>query len=412
MASCRLGLEISVRTMSGKTVSVKVESSDTTIGNFKAKIKDKEGVPQYKQMMLFFNGRQLDNNCTLADYKIEDGFTLLLMCRSNTRIPIYVRTHTGKTISLQVKSSDTIRDLKINIKEVDDILPFKQNLFFIGEQLLDNKCTLTDYNIYRESTLFLVPEFRGLMKIYVQTIRGNTITLDVISRYTIGDVKSLIQDKEGIWLHEQTLVYQGRKLDNSRTLFSYLIQDETTLRLVDDTLMMRTELMRIHIEIVATGKTIPLQVKTFDTINSVKSKIQSQEDIPFELQRLFLPQIQLKNDSTLADYYIQNESTLHLFVTLIKIAIKTPVGKSITLDVDSSDTIWNLKAKIQEVEEIPRDHQTLLLAEEQLEDSFTLAKYCIKNESTLHLLVTSDKLFADTISNVSQDSGHSTKQAP
>ncbi|GKG48035.1 ubiquitin, partial [Tanacetum coccineum] len=86
-------------------------------------------------------------------------------------------------------------------------------------------------------------------------------------------------------------------------------------------------------------------------------------------------------------------------VTLIKITIKTPVGKSIIIDVDSSDTIWNVKAKIQDVEEIPRDHQTLLFAAEQLKDSLTLAKYCIKNESTLHLLVTSDKTCDDTISN-------------
>ncbi|GKC15192.1 polyubiquitin-A isoform X3, partial [Tanacetum coccineum] len=407
---CQLGLKISVRTMSEKTVFVEVDSSSTTIGSLKAKIKDKEGIPRYKQM-LFFDGRQLENNCTLADYKIEGGSTLLLMCRSKRWIPIYVKTHTGKILSLQVKSSDTIGDLKIKIKEVDDILPYKQNLFFIGEQLLDNNCTLTDYNIHPESTLFLVPVCRGRMKIYVETIRGNTVPLDVISRYTIGEVKSLIQDKEGIPTHNQTLVYAGRKLGNSRTLVYYFIQNEATLRLVDNTLI-RLEPMQIHVDIVATGKTIPLQVETFDTINSVKSKIQSQEDIPYEQQRLFLPQIQLKDDCTLADYYIQNDSTLHLVVTLIKIFVKTAHRDIIALDVDSSDTILNVKAKIQDLEEIPRDHQTLLLAEEQLKDSLTLAKYCIKNESTLHLLVTSDKLFVDTISNVSQDSDRSTKQAP
>ncbi|GJX38574.1 polyubiquitin 10 [Tanacetum coccineum] len=371
---CHLGLKISVRTMSGKTVSVEVDSSNTTIGNLKAKIQDMEGIHQYKQK-LFFDGRQLENYCTLGDYKIEDGSTLLLVPRLKGWINIYVKTLTVKPISLEVKSSDTIGDVKVKITDMVGVPPFNQNFFFVGEELLDDDRTLYDYHIRSESTLFLVPVCRGRMKIYVETVGGNTIPLDVISRYTIGEVKSLIQDKEGIPTHNQTLVYAGRKLGNSRTLVYYLIQNEATLRLVDNT-SVRTVPMQIHVKIVATGKTILLQVETFDTINSVKSKIQSQEDIPYEQQRLFLPQIQLKDDCTLADYYIQNGSTLHLAVTLIKIANKTPVGKSVALHVDSSHTISNVKAKIQYKENIPRVGQKLI--HEERDATFYKNKFSVR----------------------------------
>ena len=114
-------MQIFVRTLNSKKTTLYVEPSDS-IEKIKAKIQDEEGIPPYQQIIKS-KFSELEGDKTIADYKIQESTTLDMNLNLIYYMQIFVKSTSGKTINLNVDSSDTIVNLKSKIQEKEGFSP-------------------------------------------------------------------------------------------------------------------------------------------------------------------------------------------------------------------------------------------------------------------------------------------------
>ena len=132
-----------------------------------------------------------------------------------------------------------------------------------------------------------------------------------------------------------------------------------------------------------------LEVDASDTVKLVKARIEDQEGIPERLQRLMFADDVMRNTKALSDCGVREGDTLRLLLDMqnIHIFVETLTGKTLTLKIERSSTVEQVKDAIFKMEGIPIDEQRLIFKQKQLKDHESLSDYDIMDGDTIQLIL-------------------------
>jgi len=253
---------IAIRTLTGKVIVVPAEYSDT-IDELKVRIQDEEGIPPDQQKLIYV-GQTLQEGWTLIDYNFRPGPDIIqLVLRLRGGWQIFVRTPDGKTITLDVESSDLLEAIKEKIQDKLGTPPEQQCLYLSNGELLENDRTLADYNLQNEAIFTLKLEIRVL----INPPNANPLFLTIKTCERIGDLKATIAVIVGIHPSQLMLIYNGELLEDSKTAAQCSLQQYSNL-----TLLTRNRGLLVSVKM-----QLFLYLETSDTVGALKAKVKSNQ---------------------------------------------------------------------------------------------------------------------------------------
>ena len=349
-----------VRNMMGKTVSIDIFPTDK-VKSLKERVFDKEGIP-VEQQRLVFQGKDLDDNQFIKHYNIEQESNLQLALAAPvrpSRISISLPTATPgewKKVAIDIPLTSKVQDLKRKVHKVTGIIPNELILFAGSQELCDNDATL---NFYKVAALdFLQVKIKRRERvIFVKNLK-HTITLNVSLDDRVIDVKTKVENKEGIHPSRQRLLFQGTELHDDAVLADCKIDQRSTL------ILSLKEVAGSHKVRVTmpSGTVLPVDVCPSDTMASVKRAVQRYMHIPFSRQNLVDG-----SGTVLPDESKATAAGEVMSMQLGPVAVSVVVtkydhrSKARVISVNSVATVDGLKQQVEAVLNVPRNRLKFFL---------------------------------------------------
>lgn len=327
---------------------------------------------------------------------------------------IYVKFSDGWILEVNVRSDDTIRDLKDKIDSKTNISVSNQHLWINGYEITNNDSKIEEYQIQQQTIIELivdkilnpiVPHAKThylIFAIYRDSHAStHLLTFDIPYKPEIDvqGLKTLIHHKINIPQHTIEIMFDGLKLESNNKLSMYQIQDQSTIYIAHKNLNKLSGNKSFEIIVkTSRGLPFPIFVKSSMTIRQICSNIQNKIEIPVEQQRVIYKGGDLVMDLSIGDYQITSESEIRIVRKRInhqndlhakefQIYVNTLTGKKIAFNVTSQNTIEELGLLIENREGIPIEQQRLIYKGNQLSIDDTLQICKIEPEDSILLVL-------------------------
>jgi hypothetical protein len=149
---------------------------------------------------------------------------------SEPTIQLLFKTLSGRSFSLECKSSDSIASIKNQIELSQSILSDRMCFIYKNNRLEDER-TILDYNISTKDTIYILPQQNSNFQIFIKSLSAYTFTIYVSPLDSIRRVKEYIEEQVQIPSDKYKLTFEGRELEDFKTVSECNIQRESILRL-------------------------------------------------------------------------------------------------------------------------------------------------------------------------------------
>ncbi|CAH9072417.1 unnamed protein product [Cuscuta europaea] len=210
-----------------------------------------------------------------------------------------------------------------------------------------------------------------------------TVSLKVSKCMTVGGVKALVYEKEGIPECMQEMFYNGNHLKNDSKMVDHGISTNSTLNAYVSNALP----MNLTISILRTNKTVLVQARSKDTVQNIEALIEARENIPSYSHTLVHAGKLLEEDKTLAFLEIRGGATLHVvFIPqgMFQISVKLLNGEVVKMQVNMSYTILDVKELLESIVGSPVG--VLTCDGNMLLDNATLSQHKISSDSMLEMV--------------------------
>ena len=210
-----------------------------TIKEIKNKIYEKYIIPS-NQQVFFFNNNKFDNDqLSIYDYDIinnglifkEDNNNRILIIIQNKKYENFSILFEDKIIELSLDPFDTIENLnKIVEKKTGKIISYFDYMLYGKSCVCESNKMIKDYNLSQNNNILNLKKVEFF--VYIRTLAGKTLIIVIDPLNTIGELKEKICDSEGIEPDQQRLIFEGKQLEDNKTLADYNIKKESTLLMI------------------------------------------------------------------------------------------------------------------------------------------------------------------------------------